>query len=115
MTDEELDVLLMERFKAYEAGNRLPDGFKERLVGSLRRKRTVRRAWLLGLLCVMTAICAVIMHFSRSDVVRNDGRPSLMANTAQTNETAQVSYLMLLGYLRECFSRSRSMRRKEEE
>ena len=115
MTDEELDMMLMERFKAYGAGTHLPDGFKERLVRSMRRKRALRRVWLLGLLCVMTVTCAVIVHFSRSEVVRNDGRPALMANTAQTNETAQVSYLMLLGYLRECFSRSRSTRRKEEE
>ena len=37
MSDEELDAAIAERFKAYEAGIRLPDGFKGRFVSSMRR------------------------------------------------------------------------------
>ena len=33
MSDEELDAVIAERLKAYEAGIRLPDEFKRRFVG----------------------------------------------------------------------------------
>ena len=115
MSDEELDAAIAERFKAYEAGIRLPDEFTGRLIGSLRRKRTLRRLGMLGLIGAMAAVCVAIASFAKRDIAYGDARPALMARTAPTNETVQVSYWMLLGYLRECFSRSRPMRRKEEE
>jgi len=116
MRDEELDVIIAERFKAYEAGMHLPDEFKRRFVGSVRRKRTLWRAWMFGLLCITAAVCTLIVQFGKCDPVRNEVCPTLRANTAvPTNETSKVSCWMLLGYLRECFSRSRLSRRKEEE
>ena len=48
-------------------------------------------------------------------VASGDVKPALMATSVPTNETDKVSYLILLSYLRECFIRSRSARRKEEE
>ena len=48
-------------------------------------------------------------------VASGDVKPALMVNTTSTNDTVEVSCWMLLGYLRECFTRSRSVRRKEEE
>ena len=115
MTDTELDLMLVERLKAYEARARLPDGFKERLIGSVRRKRLLRRTWTLGLIGLMAVACVTIVHLGKYENVRNDVHPMLTANTAQTNGTTKVSYWMLIGYLRECLSRSRSTRRKEEE
>ena len=115
MSDEELDAAIAERFKAYEAGIRLPDGFKGRFVSSMRRKRTVRRIWMLGLIGITAIACVVIVNFAKPAVASRDMKPALMAATAPTNESVKVSYLMLLGYLRECFSRSRSARRKDEE
>ena len=116
MSDEELDMVMSERFKAYEAGIHLPDEFKKRFIGSVRRKRTVRRAWAFGLLCFMAVACAIITYFGNGNTVRNGTRSTLTANTAvPTNEMTEVSYLILLGYLRECFSRSQSSRRKDED
>ena len=115
MSDEELDTAIAERFKAYEAGIRLPDGFKGRFVSSMRRKRTVRRIWMLGLIGIMAIACGVIVNVTKPAVASSDVKPALMATTDPTNETVKVSYLMLLGYLRECFTRSKSARRKEEE
>ncbi len=115
MSDEELEAAIAERFKAYEAGIRLPDEFKGRFIGSLRRKRTLRRIWMLGLVCAMTIASVAIVNFTKTNVVRGDVQPALTAKASPTNETVEVSYLMLLGYLRECFSRSRPARRKEEE
>ena len=115
MSDEELDTAIAERFKAYEAGIRLPDGFKGRFVSSIRRNRTVRRIWMLGLIGIMSLMCIAVMNFAKPAVASRDMKPALMAATAPTNESGKVSYLMLLGYLRECFSRSRSARRKDEE
>lgn len=116
MSDEELDVIITERFKAYEAGTHLPDEFKKRFVGSVRHKRMLWRAGALCLACVAAAVCIALSCAMRSDTVRSDASPALMANTAvPTNETSEVSCLMLLSFLRECFSRSKSSRRKEEE
>ena len=115
MNDEELDAAIAERFKAYEAGTHLPDEFKGRFVSSMRRKRTVRRIWMLGLIGIMAIACGVIVIVTKPAVASSDVKPALMATTDPTNETVTVSYLMLLGYLRECFTRSKSARRKEEE
>ena len=115
MSDDELDAAIAERFKSYEAGIRLPDEFKWRFIGSVRRKRTLRLLWMLGLIGAMVAVCVMIAGFAKRDLAYGDAHPALMARTAPTNATEQVSYLMLLGYLRECFSRSRPARRKEEE
>ena len=115
MSDDELDVAIAERFKAYEAGIRLPGEFKGRFISAVRRKRTLRRLGLLGLIGAMAAACVMIAGFAKRDLAYGDTRPAMMARTAPTNETVQVSYLMLLGYLRECFGRSKPARRKEEE
>ena len=115
MSDDELDRLIAGRLKAYEAGIRLPDDFKRRFVGSVRRKRILWRAGALCFVCIAAAICIAFSCAMRSDAERGDSRPALMAASSTTNETAEVSYLLLLGYLRECFTRSKSPRRKEEE
>ena len=115
MSDEELDAAIAERFKAYEAMTRLPGEFKGRFIGSLRRKRKLRRLGMLGLIGAMVTVCLVIAGFGNRDAAHGNARTALMARTTHTNETVQVSYLMLFGYLRECFSRSRSPRRKEDE
>ena len=107
MNDEELDAAIAERFKAYEAGMHLPDEFKGRFVSSMRRKRTVRRIWMFGLIGIMALACVVIVNFAKPAVASNDVKPTLMATTDPTNDTVKVSYLLLLGYLRECFTRSK--------
>ena len=115
MNDEELDAAIAERFKAYEAGTHLPDEFKGRFVSSMRRKRTLRRLWMLGLIGAMALASVVIVNLTKPAVVSSNVKPALMATTDPTNEMDKVSYLILLSYLRECFTRSRSARRKEEE
>lgn len=115
MSDAELDAAITACFKTYEEVIRLPVGFRGRFVGSVRRKRRMRRIWTLGLLCATAAACMTVLRLSRPVAENDHLRPSLTARTAGTNETTQVSYWVLLGYLRECFSRCRLSRRKEEE
>ena len=115
MSDEDLDAAIAERFKAYEAGMHLPDEFRGRFVSSMRRKRALRRIWMLGLICITAVASVVIVNFTKPAVTSGDVKPTLKAHTVPTNEVEAVSYWMLLGYLRECFSRSKSARRKEEE
>lgn len=115
MSDDELDMTIAERFRAYEAGVHLPEEFRGRLVGSVRRRRRLRRAWMLGLFLALAATCVAIAHFGKGDAVRDNTGPSMMAASTPTNETAEASFLMLLGYLRECLGRSKPSRQKDEE
>ena len=115
MNDEEFDEALAERFKAYESRVRLPDEFKSRFVGAMRRKRAVRQFWTVGLICATAVASAIIVNLGRDNNVRKETRPALIASSSTTNKTAEVSCWMLLGYLKECFSRTRTSRRKEEE
>ena len=70
---------------------------------------------MFGLVCAAAAAGTLIVGLAKPAAVNNDTRPALTARADGTNETEQVSYWVLLGYLRECFSRSRPSRRKEEE
>ncbi len=115
MSDEEFDEALAERFRAYESRVRLSDEFKSRFVGTMRRKRAVRQFWTVGLICATAVASAVIVNLGRDNNVGKETRPALIASSSSTNQTSEVSCWILLGYLRECFSRSRSSRRKEEE
>ena len=115
MNDEELDAAIAERFRAYEAGVRLPCGFKCRFVGSVRRKRTMKRMGMLGMIGALAAVCVAIAGLARKDSGCDDAQPALTARAVPTNENTRVSCLMLLGYLHECLVRPRPARRKEEE
>lgn len=115
MNDKEFDEILAERFMAYESRVRLPDEFKSRFIGAMRRKRAVRQFWTVGLICATAVASAVIVNLGRDNNVRKETRPALIASSSTTNKTAEVSCWMLLGYLKECFSRTKTSRRKEEE
>ena len=115
MSDEEFDDALAERFRAYESRVRLPDEFKSRFVASLRRKRAGRQFWTVGLICATAVASALIVNIGRNNNIHKEPRPALIASSSTTNKTAEVSCWMLLGYLKECFSRTRASRRKEEE
>lgn len=115
MSDEELETALAERFNDYAAGMRLPEAAKSRFVGVVRRRRAVRRMWTVGLIGVLVVACIGLAAIGRRTAVRGAAPVALVAGGGATNDTAEVSYWMLLGSLRECFGRSRSSRRKEEE
>lgn len=115
MNDEELDAAIAARFKAYEAKMRLAGDFKGRFVSSVRRKRAMRRLALAGFAGATAAVCAAFALVAKKDAVCCDARPALAVRSAPASDGEQASCLMLLGYLRECFRRSRSVRRKEEE
>ena len=115
MSEEELDAAIAERFKTYEEGVRLPCGFKGRFIVSVRRKRTLRCILTLGLICMTAAASVTVANLARPVDTNNSVRYSLTAKSSDSKKTTQVSYWVLLGYLRECFSRCRPSRRKEEE
>lgn len=115
MSDDELDAALAERFRAYEAGVHLSGEFKRRFAGSVRRRRVLRRIWMLGLVCSMVVASAAIVNFAKPAAESGGMESALAARAGSTNEVPSVSCWMLLGYLRECLGRSRPARRKEDE
>ena len=97
MSDEELDTAIAERFKAYKAAVHLPGEFKGRFVSSIRRKRTVRRIWMFGLIGIMSLMCVAIMNFAKPAVASRDVKPALMVATARIIVIVVASIAVVVG------------------
>lgn len=114
MTDNEFDAMISAEMRGMVADRRLPDDFSDRLVRSVKRSRM---AWRLRAVVCIVAIVAMgvaIMGFSREARPVGAVEPALIAADAPTG-TTEVSSWFLLGYLRECFKRNRTNKKKEEE
>ena len=113
MTDNEFDAMMSAEMRRIVADRRLPDDFSDRLVQSVRRTRI---AWRLKAVVCIVAIIAMgvaIMGFSCGDRPTGAVEPALIAADAPAG-TTEVSSWFLLGYLRECFKRNRTNKKKEE-
>ena len=94
----------------------LPDDFAERLVRLVRRRRRARRLRAVALVAAVAVLgaglsCCCLCH--REETSPTETR-LVAAPTSHTNET-QISGLMLLSLFRECFRRTRTNKKKEEE
>ena len=115
MEKDDWDQMMSECFRAYEAEVRLSDAFKERFVGSIRRRRVLRRLRAFCLAGITVAAIIAIIGLGGGRPRRTDAQTTLIAASQHTNETVEVSGWMLLGYLRECVRRGRTARRREED
>ena len=115
MENYDWDQMLSERLRVYEAHTHLPDGFKDRFVRSIRRRRMLRRLRALGLAGITVVAIVAIVGLGGSKPKCDNTQKTFIAASQHTNETTKISGWMLLGYLRECFRRNRTARRKEEE
>ena len=114
MTETEFEELLASGMRKIVADRQLPDGFSVRLARSAKR---VRIAWRIRTVVCIAAVMMLgisLIGVSRGAKPAGASEPMLMAADAPC-ETSEVSGWFLLGYLRECFKRNRSSRRKEEE
>lgn len=114
MTDNEFDAMISAEMRRMVSDRRLPDGFSDRLVRSIKRSRTVWRCKAVACIAVIIAIGAVIIGFSRRDRPVGASESALIAADAPAG-TTEVSGWFLLGCLRECFKRNKTNRKKEEE
>ena len=94
----------------------LPDGFAERLVQIVRRRRRARR---LRAVAFVAAAAVLGAGLSCSCLGRREAKsPSetrlVAAPASSTNET-QVSGLVLLSLFRDCLKRTKTNKKKEEE
>ena len=69
MTEEEFDLQLTRRIVAYAHTKRLPEDFAGRFVGTLRRRRRVRRAKLAD-----PSVCGCGTE-PAAGIVKRDPRP----------------------------------------
>ena len=109
----ESDSVLSRRLRECVSGKRLPPGFSERLVLSVRRRRTMRVFAVVSLIVVCMLGMGSIGYFTsaESEGVSED---SIVAAQGPL-KSEQVSGWMLIGFLRECFKRNKNNKRKEEE
>jgi hypothetical protein len=92
----------------------LPDGFTDRLAQSVKGSRIAWRIKAVICIVVVIGIGVSIMEFSRGVKSAGAAEPALIAADAPAG-TTEVSGWFLLGYLRECFKRNRTSKKKEEE
>lgn len=114
MTDNEFDAIISAEMRGLVADRRLPDDFSDRLVQSVRKTRIVWRLKVVVCIVAIVAMGVVIMGFSLGSKPVCAAEPALIAADAPVR-TTEVSSWFLLGYLRECFKRNRTNKRKEEE
>ncbi len=113
MTDEEFDLIFGDRLKRCTAAKHLPDDFSSRLLAEVRRKQHVRRRWV-----VLVGVILAAVGFALGVMPRPKAASACEAVlTAGTTGGApsQVTGWMFLGCLRECFRRTKSGRRKDED
>lgn len=113
MTDNEFDAMISAEMREMVADRRLPDDFSDRLVQSVSRARIAWRLKAVVCIVAVVAMGVAIMGFSRGAKPVGAAEPALIAADA-TTETTEVSSWFLLGYLRECFKRNRTNKKKEE-
>jgi len=115
MENYDWDQVLSECLRTYEAQTRIPDGFKDRFVRSIRRRRILWRLRALGLAGITVIAIVALIGFGGSKTKCVDTQKTLIATSQHTSETVEISGWMLLGYLRECVRRIRTSRRREDE
>lgn len=114
MTDHEFDEMMTSEMREIVADRRLPDGFSDRLAQSVKGSRIAWRIKAVICIAVVIGIGVSIMGYSRGTQPVGTTEAALIAADAPDG-TAEVSSWFLLGYLRECFKRSRTNKKKEEE
>ena len=95
----------------------LPSDFADRSVQSVRRRKHARRMRLAVVLVVVGVLgMGLIGGSCGRDEDRSPRQAQLIAaqDMPRTSET-KVASLLMLSFFKECFKRSRSWRKKEEE
>ena len=111
---DESGKILSGRIKAYAAPKCLPDGFSNKLIASIKRKR--RNFAIKVVSFSFLAIFALIFAVSSLEVPVERGSVQC-AFVAGSERSAKREWtaLMLLGMLRECIFRNRSAKKEEAE
>ena len=114
MTDNEFDAMISAEMHGMVADSRLPDDFSDRLVLAVKKTGIVWRLKVLICIVSIVAMGVAIMVLSHGTKPVCVTEPALIAADVPVR-TTEVSSWFLLGYLRECFKRNRTNKRKEEE
>lgn len=112
MTDEELDSLIAGKFRDYR--ETLPDAVRRRLANSIHRSHLAKRTAAIACVAALcAACCGTLLVFTRSSAQYSE--PPAMIAAQKDVKPAKASYLVLLGYLKECFRQTRTPRKEEED
>jgi hypothetical protein len=115
MNEEELERLLSSKMKSCVAGRCLPDGFADRMVSEMRRSKRRFRVRAVTAGAVALALISTFAGFWADSPDRGSGETSLVAATHERDTKEKFSCWMLLGFFKECFTRGRTSKRKEED
>ena len=114
MCENEIENVISHKLMECVVGKRLSNGFCGRLQASVRR---MRRRWLIkvsaAVLAVMVA-CLAAVGFMDGRRPQEARESALVASETHHSET-NLSKLAFLGFLRECFKRNKTTKRKEDE
>lgn len=115
MTEEEFDLQLTRRIGAYAHTKRLPEDFAGRFVGTLRRRRRVRRAKLAVVVACLALAFLFVLGMTDRPSAAGAAEPALVAASAGHGPTERISGFLFLGFIRDFFRRPRAVRKKENE
>ena len=113
MNCDDLDLIFTHRVQEVFAGKQLPASVSTRLLESLRRRRRMFRIKIVAAIVVMAVLGGALGHFT----FRKTEPPTqaMLVSTNHSPKDTEASGWMLFGFLRECFKRNRTNKRKEED
>jgi hypothetical protein len=113
MNEKELELLLSSKMKSCVAGRRLSDGFAERMVSEVRRSKRMRRFRVVTVSVLVIVLSSALMGLLAESPNKWPKETALVA-AHESAAKEKVSPWMLIGFLKECFKRNRTNKRKEE-
>ena len=114
MRECDLDGVLSAQVKACVADCRLAPEFSARLVAGVRRRKRLRRIKLFILILVVAALGIAWLGLTRAETRRLSAEDRLIAAEGSPH-SSQASGWMIFGAIRECFKRTKNIKKKEEE
>lgn len=117
MLDEELDQLLMQKIQACVQEKHLPEDFTGRLIKNINRRKYIRFAQISLVVALIISLgSALFIDFSARER-KSTEHSALIASDRYHREQqkSSISGWVLLGFLRECFKRGKTGKKKEDD
>lgn len=112
--NDDVDIVLARRVQECALGKHLPSDFSDRLIRSVRHHRRVSRIKIAISLIVICVLGMGFVGLVTAEAPKQSSEVAIKAYGVPL-KSEQVSGWVFLGFIRECFKRNKSNKKKEEE